>query len=517
MVAMKDGIDGEFLPPLERPGWRARPTVGGVVATITLVAAAILIGHGLWTALPAAGLSLLFIVAVLISAISFGFWVGLIGALLSFLAYNFFFVEPIHTFSVAEPADVLVLAVFLIVAALTGLLAGRAREEADAARRRAEMLERLAAFSADLSTVPRSGGIDELIVRHLGRIAAGPAILLRKIDDALAIVSSSPDAGVLDDNSLQAADWVQRHGDSIAATAPGWHGNRYAFFPLKGGGGAAAVAGAEITSTSQIDRKEREHAVHALLRQAEIALERTAFEHDAAEARATAEQERLRSALLSSISHDLRTPLATILGSVTSLRELGNAMPTETRADLLLAIEEEADRLSRHVANLLAMTRLEAKLNISLHLIDVGDAVHAAVNRARRAFSARSFVVFVGPSLPLVRGDIPLLEQVMFNLIDNAVRHSPADQPVEIAVREGPAYIELSVTDHGRGVPANEQSRIFDKFYSRAVSGTGLGLAICREVVTLFGGSITIISPLPQGTGACFTIQIPVPPVGAAP
>ncbi len=178
--------------------------------------------------------------------------------------------------------------------------------------------------------------------------------------------------------------------------------------------------------------REREQVIEAVLRQGAVALERVAFAREAEAARAAAEEEKLRSALLSSISHDLRTPLATILGSVTTLRELGEAMPAEARADLLAAIEEETDRLSRFVANLLAMTRLEAGVAVKRDWTDAADVLRAALTRARMAFphQAGRACRWGRLAIPLVRADATLLEQAVFNLIDNAARHSPAGEPV---------------------------------------------------------------------------------------
>lgn len=478
--------------------------------SILLVGLATLIGHAAIGFLPPAGMSLIFIVAVLISATGFGFWTGLLAAILAFLAYNFFFVEPVHTFSVTHPEDILALGVFLLVASLTGLLAGRLREEALAARRRAEMLEQIAEFSAALSSITTQDAMDDLIVTYMNQIARGPVALLRQGRHGLAVHAAIPNNLEVDTNSLQAADWVLRHGESMTATAPGWLGNRFAFHPLRKGSGVVAIVGAVIAATDPADDRERERAIIALVQQAQSAIERVTYADEAMNARAAVEQERLRSALLSSVSHDLRTPLATILGSVTSLRELGDAMPADSRADLLLAIEEETGRLSRFVTNLLAMTKLEAGLTIPLDWIDAGDAVRAAADRARRAFPNQNVTLVIAPDLPMIRGDVSLLEQVVFNLIDNAVRHSPPDQAIVIAVTVHVSDIEITVTDRGSGIPPDEQEHVFDKFYSRSAGGVGLGLAICRGVITLMRGTITITSPLPEGQGARLLIRLPV-------
>lgn len=473
-----------------------------------LVGAALLAGHALQSALPSASLSLILLVAVLLSAITSGFWTGLIAAFLAFFGYDFFFVEPLHTFSVARPEDALTLAVFLIVAAMTGLLAGGVRGEANAARERADALEVLSAYSAELSAANSDAAIEDALLRHLSNASGGPVVELKEDGAKLKLIASSPPGMTIDPADLLAADWVSRRAQAWPATASGWSGNNFSFHPLTRGASVVAVYGV----VDDPEDGEGVRIVETMLRQAGIALERVTFARDAEDARAIAEQERIRSALISSISHDLRTPLATILGSVTSLRELGEAMPAEARADLLLAIEEETGRLARFVSNLLAMTRLEAGLDIKREWIDAGDVAGAAVKRARQSFPASQIVLEAGPEALLLFADADLLEQALFNLIDNAVKFSASDAPVRVAVSNGPKTVEFAVTDDGPGVPAQELDHIFEKFYrfSRSgIGGAGLGLAICRGVVTALGGAIRAESPVANGRGARIRMTLP--------
>ena len=487
-------------------GWRAAPSPGGLAASLALVAAATGFGHLLLPFVPAASIPLVFLVVVLVAAASFGFWTGMAAAVTAFLSANFFFVAPIHTFSVAHPQDVLALGVFLIAAALTGLIAGRMREQADAARRRADMLEIVSAFTADLSSQTTLEGVEAAMVRHLARAAYGAAVLLDVPDGRLALRLAAPEGVGLEDADLQAADWTARHGASQAAALPGWAGSRYSFHPVRRGDSVVAVVGVMNPQGA----REREQVIEAVLRQGAVARERVAFAQEAAAARAAAEEEKLRSALLSSISHDLRTPLATILGSVTTLRELGDDMPAEARADLLAAIEEETGRLSRFVANLLAMTRLEAGVAVKRDWVDVADILRAALARGRAAFPSQALNLSLGPGLPLVRADATLLEQAVFNLIDNAARHSPDGAEIQLSAGVADAVVAIAVEDRGPGVPADMQAKIFDKFFTTAASGVGLGLAICRGVVVALGGAIVLESPATEPGGARFTIRLPI-------
>jgi two-component system sensor histidine kinase KdpD len=496
-------------PILGRPqDWRAPPGAAGILGALLLVGAVLVAGHALQNVLPRASLSLIFLVAVLLSAITSGFWTGFIAALLAFFGYNFFFVEPLHTFSVARPEDAVALAVFLIVAAITGLLAGGVRGEANAAHERADALELLSAYSAELSAANSDAAIEAALLRHLSTASRGPVVELKDDGAQLKLVAASPPGQTIDPADLLAADWVSRRSQAWPATANGWSGSSFSFHPLKRGASVVAVYGVVDNN----EDGEGAQIVETMLRQGEIALERVAFARDAEDARAMAEQERIRSALISSISHDLRTPLATILGSVTSLRELGEAMPAEARADLLVAIEEETGRLARFVSNLLAMTRLEAGLDIKGEWIDAGDVAGAAVKRARQSFPASQIVLEAGPEALLLFADADLLEQALFNLIDNAVKFSPREAPIRVVVSMGPDIIEFDVTDEGPGVPAQDLDNIFEKFYRvgrSGISGAGLGLAICRGVVTALGGEIRAESPVANGRGARMRMTLP--------
>ncbi len=496
-------------PPPRRIGWRSPPSLAGLAFSLALVAGATAVGHALLRVLPVSSIPLIFLISVLVSAAGFGFWTGLLAAGLAFLSANFFFVEPIHSFSVAHPQDVLALAVFLGAAALTGLIAGRMREEADAARRRAELLELLSDFTADLSKTTTLDQIGAVLVRHLERAAEGPATLLEIEKGAVRAQRSAPQDVALDAADLQAAEWAARRGERLPAAAPGWSGSGYTFHPLRRDGAVATVVGFVGAQAS----REREQAVEAMLRQGAAAMERVTLASEAEAARAAAQEEKLRSALLSSLSHDLRTPLAAILGSVTTLRELGEAMPAEARADLLVAIEEETGRLSRYVANLLAMTRLEAGVAVKRDWIDVADVLRAAAARARAAFPAQALDLSLPPALPLVRADAALLEQALFNLIENATRHSPAGASVILSANVEGEAVAIAVEDRGPGVEPQMRERIFDKFFTTAPSGAGLGLAICRGVVEAFGGAIALEKPMTAASGARFAIRLPATPM----
>ena len=240
---------------------------------------------------------------------------------------------------------------------------------------------------------------------------------------------------------------------------------------------------------------------------------------DVDQARLAAETDRLRSALLTSISHDLRTPLASILGCATALRSQQAVLDADARAEMLGTIEEEAERLNRFIGNLLDMTRLESGLALAPGLADLSDVVGAVLRRARPILAGREVRVALPPGLPMLAIDMVLLEQVLFNLLDNAAKYSPPGSLVQLAAWQEGHQVRIAVLDEGDGIPPEDRERIFEKFYrvrgaDRKRAGTGLGLAICRGFVEAMGGSIRASGR--DGPGAAFTITLPVPPQPAA-
>jgi two-component system sensor histidine kinase KdpD len=237
-----------------------------------------------------------------------------------------------------------------------------------------------------------------------------------------------------------------------------------------------------------------------------VAIGRSILAGEAIKAAALEDNEKLRMTLLASLSHDLRTPLASITGAVTTLRQLGDKLPGEERGDLLASIEEEAGRLTRFVANLLDMSRIESgALKVRNDWVDVADVVRAAVERIRKSFPGRTTTVSVAADLPFIRGDANLLEQVLFNLLDNAHKYGSESGVIVHARREGNEVV-ISVTDDGVGIKPADLDRIFEKFYRGGrpdgrKAGTGLGLSIARGLVEAMGGTIVAQSPAARRRG----------------
>jgi two-component system sensor histidine kinase KdpD len=458
-------------------------------------------------------ISLLFLLAVLGSAVWSGYLSALIAVLLSAICYNFFFIAPRHTFTIAAPHEVFALFVFFAVAILAGGFASRIREQAETARIRATALQSLHDFSRKLSGTDKAEEAIWAAVSQLQASLRRNVVMLLPERDDLRIAAAWPPDTELDIADVTAARWAfdkQEPAGRGTGTLPN---SRFEFRPLTGPHGSLAVCGIEHTDARLDITAER--ALSAILDQTTIAIDRALLAEKNLAQAARIEGERYREALLSSISHDLKTPLATITGAVTSLRELGERMTAESRDDLLQSIEEEGGRLSRFVANLLDMTRIEAgTLKPKRDWLDVADVVQSAVERARKYFPGHAIQTGLASGLPLIEGDSVLLGQVLFNLLDNAVKYG-GSEPVNVYARLENGAVVISVTDLGRGIPADDLDRVFEKFYRRGRSdgrapGTGLGLSIARGFVEAMGGRIHAESPAVRKKGTRIVMRFPV-------
>lgn len=498
-----------------RPAER-REFVTGLGAAAIAVAVAVGLGTALIHFVDLPNVSMVFLAAVVLCALRFGRFSALAAALLSFFAYNFFFIEPVHTFTVAKPHEFFSLIVFLFVAATVGGLAGRAREQAGAALARARTTRALYEYSRKIAGVSALEPLMWTAVAQIAGAVQGRAVALLAEGGDLALAGAFPPDVELGVTEMGAARWAFERGEPAGRRSPTLPAAELQFRPLVTASGTVGVIGFAPGHPDARLSEDAERFLVALADQTAIAAERIQLGTRASDAAASAESERLRSALLSSISHDLRTPLASILGSVTSLKDFGDRLDEATRKDLLAAIEEETRRLSQFVVNLLDMTRLETgNLELATDWVDLADVVRGAVARAERLHPGRH-VRLEETGAPLVlEGNATLLEQVMFNLLDNAIKFSDAEIGVRLA-RDGRGA-RIEVEDAGIGIPVEELERVFDKFHRVArgdgrAAGTGLGLSICRGVITAMGGSITAASPIHGDRGTRITLRLPLPP-----
>jgi two-component system sensor histidine kinase KdpD len=474
----------------------------------------LLLGLVLQRFLAVTNIALVFLTAVLTSAIAFGLWPALAACLASALAYNFFFLPPLYTFTIADPENVINLFFFAFAAVIVSNLTARVRNQAVVARGRAKMTENLYQFSRKLAGVVT---LDDLLWATAYQIAAMlkvRVVLLLPEGESVEVRTGYPPEDTLDQADLAAAKWVWEHGRAAGRGSDTLPGAKRLFLPMRTGRGLVGVVGLDNDRTGPLLSPDERRLYDALADQASLAIERINLAQDVDRARIAAETEKLRSALLTSISHDLRTPLASILGSATTLKGYRKDLDETAQQQLIDTIQEEAERLNRFITDLLDMTKLEAgTIQPRTELIDLADIVGSALRRAGKFLARHRVDIDLKPDLPMVKLDPVLFEQVLFNLLDNAAKYAPVGTNIAIRAERAGKTVILSVADEGEGIPEADLERIFDKFYrvragDRQRAGTGLGLAICRGFVEAMGGTITAANRIDR-SGAVFIIVMP--------
>jgi two-component system sensor histidine kinase KdpD len=460
-------------------------------------------------------ISLVFLAAVLASAVRFGLGPSICAVLLSVLCYNFFFLPPLYTFTIANPQNVVALFFFLIVAVLTSSLTARTRTQAAIAQRQARTTAELHGFSKKLAGIAKLDDLLWATAHQIATMLKVEVVILIPEGDGIAVRAGFPPEDQLDEADLAAAKWCWDHNQPAGRGADTLPGARRLFLPLRTGRGPVGVLGINRRTPGPLFTPDERRLLDALADQAAVAIERTQLAADIDEARVLAETERLRAALLTSISHDLRTPLASIIGTITSLRSFGRLYDETMRDEMLATAQEEGERLNRFVANLLDMTRLDAgTVEVRREMLDLSDVVGAALQRCAKILAGHRVTVALADDLPMLPLDFLLFEQVLVNLLDNAAKYAPAGSAIDIGGRREGAEAVIAVRDEGPGIPPGDLERIFDKFYrvhggDRQRAGTGLGLAICRGFVEAHGGRI-VAANRPDRSGAVFTIRVPI-------
>jgi two-component system, OmpR family, sensor histidine kinase KdpD len=457
-------------------------------------------------------LSLVFIVAVLGSAIRHGYTASLITSFLCVAVYNFFFLPPLYTFTIADPGNLVALVFFTIVAVLTSRLTARMRAQTEIASARARVTARMSSFARKLAGI---GALDDLLWATAHQIAlllkVRVVLLLPDETRTLSVRAGYPPEDELDEMDLAAAQWSFSAGRIAGRGASTLPGTRRLFLPVRTESRVLGVAGLDSDEPGPLLTPDQRRLLDAILDQAAVALERVELMRDIDRARLDSETERLRSAMLTSLSHDLRTPLSAIIGTATALEE-GDGLDPASRRQLLRDLRFEAERMGRFVRNLLDMTRLEAGLALKSEATDLADVVRTARQRASALLGERRVSVTLAPDLPLLKADYLLLEQVVFNLLDNAAKFTAPDGHIAVAAERRGRHVAIRVSDDGIGIPDEDREKVFDKFYriearDHRRAGTGLGLAICRGFMTAMGGTIRA---LPSEHGAVFELTLPI-------
>jgi two-component system sensor histidine kinase KdpD len=499
------------------PDPKALPAARAYLLAAALVAGTTAIGRLLLAAIALSNVALLYLVPVMIAAASHGLRAGLFTGLLSSLAYNFFFLPPTGTLTVSNPDNVISLLVFLGVAIVTSQFAARMHVQAALARSSARQNATLAGFSGQLTASASAADIHLAICAEIARLFDVRTVLMTAGADGLHMRAATPSDDRLDEIERAAAQWALDHGQPAGRGSAALTASDRLFHPIRSKGGVRAVIGLAREDAGEPVPTDRMPLLMGLLDQAGIALDRAALEEEMLEAGHIRERDRLRAALLSSVSHDLRTPLTTILSAAQELTRRHDPALAQT-------LHGEAQRLNRFVANLLDMARVEAgALPMRLEATDLADAVASAIDDMRVPLTGYDVAVALPPDLPLVRADPTLLHHILINLIDNAVRHGDAGAPIMIRCDHDASAIALSVIDRGPGIPPGREAQIFDTFTrfagsDRARTGTGLGLAIVKAFADAMGMIVTartLIDPaladptLADPVGACFTLTLP--------
>jgi len=486
-------------------------------------AAAVVVGAtGLaWLLAPFSELSnivMVYLLGIVAVAMRTGRGPSLLASILSVAAVDFFFVPPYLTFAVSDARYIFTFLVMLIVGLVISGLTVRTRAQAEAARHREQRTAALYAMSRELAS---TRGVDELLriaVRHVAEVFRGQVVVL--VPSAQG--SLTPWSGghfELDANDLGVGRWVFEHRQPAGLGTATLPGASALYVTLLASTGPVGVLGLRPADRHAMDEPERLHQLETFAAQTALALERARLAEEAHAAQVRIETERLRNSLLSSVSHDLRTPLAAITGAVTTVLEGGARLDASTRQELLESVRDEADRLNRLVQNLLEMTRLESgalQLRRDWHPLE--EIIGAALGRVGKRLGARRVTTRVPPDLPLVAIDDVLIEQVLVNLLDNSLKYTPATTAIEIIATAGERNVTVEIADHGPGLRAGDEDRVFDKFYRTDPSagrGAGLGLAICRGIVQAHGGRIWAQN-LP-GSGVAFLFTLPIGDAPAAP
>jgi len=485
--------------------WRGHLASVGLVAVAGALAGLVdQFSHG-------ANLAMIFLVSVLASGLAFGLWPAVTAAAAAAFVYNFFFLEPRLSIRIGHTADLFTFVVFFAVAMTTGWLTGRIRDQAIAMSRRATAITALLAASRRLSAASSREEAAQALAEQLAAATGGAAIVLLPGGEDVEAIAAAPSMTPLGPADLAAARWAWLHGEPAGAETGTLPSAALTYRPLQG---VRARSGVAAIDPKAVQAEDGQRFVSALLDQGAVALERAEFAADAADAEALRRSDKLRSALLNSVSHDLRTPLSTVLGSATTLLEYEDSLEKPVRTDLLASIREEAERLNGYVGNLLDMTRLEGGgLNIRSDWVDVRDVLGTALDRVSRRLGHRQVTRDYPPELPLIRIDAALLEQALVNILENAIAYSPENSTIELAAYEDRNNVVLSIEDEGRGIPTAELERVFEKFRRMEESsdrgkGAGLGLAISKGFVEAMGGRIAAASPIHQGRGTRILISL---------
>ncbi len=501
-------------PPATRARIRLHSPVRSYLLAIAVMAVATGLARLMFPSFSPPNLVMIYLLGVVFVAIVWGRGPAMLASLIGVVAFDFFYVPPHFSLTVEDSEYFVTFGVMLVVALSISSLAVRLRQQAESHRRREERTAALYRMSREFA---RSLTVEDVVKRaeyHLGEVFASEVwVLLPDGEGGLVQAPGITSTLPLDPKELEVARWAFAHGQAAGLGTETLSKAGAMYVPLVTSRGSVGVVGLFPMGGRPPRDPEQMHLLEAFADQTALVIERATLAREAQEAHVRAETERLRGLLLSSVSHDLRTPLAAITGAASSLLEGENSLDHATRRELAESIVDEAERLSRMVSNLLNMMRIESGA-IAVHKDwqPIEEVVGATLNHMERHLRNRPVRLEIPDGLPLVPLDGILIEQVLMNLVENALKYTPAESPIEISARSEEGGVQVEVADRGPGLPEGAGERVFEKFYrarpSQDRSGFGLGLSICRGIVEAHGGRIWADSR--PGGGTAFRFFLPI-------
>ena len=498
-IAIRPAPEGEAAG--QRPS-----ALRGIAAVLGLVALTTAVAVAVRPIVGANSIDIIYLLPVIAAATLFGLRSSLVASLAAALAYNFFFLPPLYTFTISDPQNVVTLLVLTVVAVVASQLTGRLKREATVGARTATENAALAAFGQRLASVADESGTAAAVCEEVARLLNVGTVLLSRHNRAIAPVGACPAAPALGTLDMAAAEWTFDRGevagrDSGTLTASDWQ-----FHPLETALGVHAVLGLAAPGSGDPVPPDKRILFATLLGQAALAHERLKLEAHAREVDAFKQRDDLRATLLSSIGHDLKTPLTAVVAAADALAAEHGESATS------ITLKSEARRLRRVFDDLIEMTRIEAGALVVRHeATDLTDAIASAAHDLRAELVLHPLTLDVPPTLPLVSADPRMLHHVLVNLLGNAAKYSPPGSRITVRARRQPDRLVLSVLDQGAGLPAGREGTLFDRFTrvdgDDRSGGTGLGLAIVKGFADAMG--LDVAASNRDGGGASFDVIWP--------
>jgi len=507
-------ISSEAAPTTRNVGrsWRPHHPWIRYLWGMVLVLAATGLGSLIARDISPTNLVVIYLLTVVLAAFYLGRGPAILSSILSILAFDFFFVPPSFTLAISDTEYLLTFFGLLSVGLVVSQLAARVREQADAAQRREVQTVALYDLGRDLTVASGLESLTHTVITHVGETFGREVVIFLPVGSILKTFASSPGLAVSEDD-LAVATWAYEHGQVAGRGTDTLPEASMRYQPLKTMRGVVGVLGVKPPSLERILTRDQLRTLDAFANQIALAIERASLAEQTRQTEMLEITEKLQTALLNSISHDLRTPLVSITGALSSLSNDQVSLDESDRRSLIDTASEEADRLNRLVGNLLDMTRLESgAMRLKPDAADIQDLIGSSLEEVSSRLGSRTMLVDVPDDLPLVSMDFVLIQRVLVNVIDNALKYSPPETQIEIKATMAGAFVEIMVADQGVGIPQEDLTRIFDKFYRvqrpNNVNGTGLGLAICKGIVDAHGGFISAENR--PGGGTAITIALPV-------